>query len=382
MPKRRLGLGGRLFLSYLLVISMGVATQFAVASLLTPALFADHMARMGGMGGMSGMMGRGMDAAMDALLASAFSESLTQSLVLAAVVSSLAALLLSLLAARRIVRPLRRLVRAARHIAAGHYGERVPVTAAGDELDALAAGFNEMAGALEATERRRLELIGDITHELRTPVATLEGYLEGLLDGVVEPSAETWARLHDEAGRLRRLVDDLQELSRAEAGQLALTPRPVAPAEIVRTAVERLRGAFDEKGLALTSEVRPDLPLVVADEGRAVQVLTNLLTNALRYTPAPGRVTLSAWRAEGMVAIAVRDTGIGFAAEHAPRLFERFYRVDRSRSRSLGGAGVGLTIARALVEAMGGRIQAESPGPGQGSTFTFTLPVAGERVGE
>jgi len=233
-----------------------------------------------------------------------------------------------------------------------------------------------MAASLEHAERRRLELIGDVAHELRTPIATLEGYLEGLLDGVVEPSERTWARLHAEAGRLRRLVEDLQELSRAEAHQLSVVVKPVAPQAIVQAAVDRLAADFAAKGLALNVSLAEALPEVQADPDRAVQVLTNLLTNALRYTPAPGRVDVQVSPAGQAVRFSVRDTGIGIAPEHLPHLFERFYRVDKSRSRSLGGTGIGLTIARALVKAMGGRIWAESPGPGQGSTFSFELPAA------
>jgi signal transduction histidine kinase len=233
-----------------------------------------------------------------------------------------------------------------------------------------------MASSLEQAERRRLDLVGNVAHELRTPIATLEGYLEGLLDGVVESSPTTWARLHDEAGRLRRLVDDLQELSRAEARQMSLVVRPVAPADVVRAAVDRLSPGFEEKGLTLLTTVPTDLPLVLADLDRAIQVLSNLVTNALRYTPAGGSVTVNVDTTGNAVAFHVWDTGVGFAPELQDRLFERFYRVDRSRSRSFGGSGIGLTIARALVEAMGGQIWAESAGLGEGSCFSFTLPRA------
>jgi signal transduction histidine kinase len=225
-------------------------------------------------------------------------------------------------------------------------------------------------------ERGRLQLIGDVAHELRTPIATLEGYLEGLLDGVVEPSDRTWAKLHAEAGHLRRLVEDLQELSRAEAHQLAVAPRPVEPEAIVRSAVERLEPDFAAKALELKVDVAPALSPIQADPDRVVQVLTNLLTNALRYTPSPGRVELTVVRTGPAVLFRVADTGIGIEPEHLSRVFERFYRVDKSRSRTLGGAGVGLTIAKALVEAMGGRIWAESGGANRGATFNFELPLA------
>lgn len=254
----------------------------------------------------------------------------------------------------------------------------MPVTSS-DELGALGHSFNELAAALEATERRRLELIGDVAHELRTPVATLEGYLEGLLDGVVEPNERTWGRLHDEASRLRLLVSDLQELSRAEARQMSLSLRPVDPGDVVRAAIDRLDGQFAEKGLELRVDVADGLPFVQADADRAVQVLTNLLSNALRYTPAPGQVVIRVTGESGFVKFAVADTGLGLAPEDLAQVFERFFRVEKSRSRVLGGSGVGLTISRALVEAMQGRIWGESAGIGRGSTFAFTLPVAVEQ---
>jgi signal transduction histidine kinase len=224
-------------------------------------------------------------------------------------------------------------------------------------------------------------LIGDVAHEMRTPVATLRGYLEGVLDGVVEDSERTWTKLLDETARLGRLIDDLQELSRAEAGQLTLQLGPVDPTEIAAAVLDRLSGAFSECGLTLERKLATGLPPVRADKDRAVQVLTNLLTNALRYTPAPGTVQLSVHRADDAVEFVVCDSGVGIAAKHLPHVFERFYRVDKSRSRALGGSGIGLTIARALVEAMGGQIWARSDGPGRGATFGFSLPCASRPPG-
>jgi signal transduction histidine kinase len=369
----RANLRVKLFLSYLLTVLVGIVTLFIAAQLVAPSFFASHMARM--MGGRTMMGGVAMA---DDALNSAFREALLQALLVAGAAATLVALLVSLFVAQQIARPVQRMLAATRRIAAGHYAERVPIEpdTAGDEIGQLAESFNDMAVSLEQTERRRLDLIGDISHELRTPIATMEGYLEGLLDGVIEPSAQTWGLLHDEAGRLRRLVEDLQELSRAEARQITLAVHPVSPATIVARTLDRLRLQFEEKGLTLRSNVPSALPPVAADEDRAVQVLSNLLTNALRYTPAPGDVTLTLTRTGDAVSFAVADTGIGFAPDQAPHLFERFYRVDKSRSRALGGSGIGLTIARALVEAMHGHISATSAGPGRGSTFAFTLPLA------
>jgi signal transduction histidine kinase len=370
----------KFFVSYLLVAIVGVVTLFVAASLIAPDVFSSSMQTMMPGSSMNGMMGQQnvplttTSAALDA----AFRDALMRALLVSGALATCAAIVLSLFVSHQITRPVRRMVSATRRIGGGHYAERVVVPAAdrGDELGELAASFNDMAASLENTERYRLELVGDVAHELRTPIATLQGNLEGLLDGVVKPSEETWAKLHTEAGRLRRLVDDLQELSRAEARQIPIVARPVAPRMIVEAAVGRVEPHFAEKGLSLTTTVLPPLPQVLADSDRAVQVLSNLLTNALRYTLAPGTVEVGAMRQGGYVAFRVRDNGIGIASDALPHVFDRFYRVDKSRSRALGGSGIGLTIAKALVEAMGGRITAESPGLDQGSTFTFTLPVA------
>jgi signal transduction histidine kinase len=375
------GLGWKLFVAFASVIAVGVITLWVAIGFAAPRFFdqqmADMMQMMQGSGGMmAGASPIGMsNQAMDTTIAVAFRQAMTQALVVATSAAVVMAVVASVFVTRRIVGPLQRLASASHRIADGHYAERVAVTTS-DELGDLAQSFNAMASALEATERRRRELIGDVAHELRTPIATIEGYLEGLLDGVVEPGPPTWALLHGEAGRLRRLVDDLQELSRAEARQIPLALRPTEPAQIVRVAVDRLAPAFADKGLDLRCHVSPSLPPVRADADRAVQVLSNLLSNALRYTQAPGAVHVTVGAEAGEVEFSVRDTGSGIAAEDLPRVFERFYRVDKSRSRALGGSGIGLTISRALVESMGGRIWAGSAGPGRGSTFTFTLPRA------
>lgn len=364
------GLGWKLFVAFALVIAVGVATLWVVIGLAAPRFFDLQMGGM--MGASSSAL---MSGAMNVALATAFRDALTEALLVGTAAAAISAIVASVFVTGRIVGPLRRLATASRRIADGHYAERVPVSS-GDELGDLAQSFNTMAGALEEGERRRRELIGDVAHELRTPIATLEGYLEGLLDGVVEPAPPTWARLHDEAGRLRRLVDDLQELSRAEARQITLAMRPTDPSQIAQTAIDRFAAAFTDKGLEFRSEVSPHLPRVQADADRAVQILSNLLSNALRYTPAPGCVELKVRSSDAVVEFSVHDSGVGISAENLPHVFERFYRVDRSRSRALGGSGIGLTIAKALVEGMSGRIRAESAGSGQGSTFTFTLPVA------
>ena len=189
-------------------------------------------------------------------------------------------------------------------------------------------------------------------------------------------SPETFQQIHQEAERLNRLVDDLQELSRVEAGAYEMDLHPVDLASLINTVVKRLGGQFKDKGVKLTVNLPSDLPHVQADDDRIIQVLTNLVDNALRYTPAGGEVTLLASRSGSQVQVTVKDTGVGIPPEHLPHIFTRFYRIDKSRSRQAGGSGIGLTITRHLVEAHGGRIWVESEGKGQGSAFTFTLPVA------
>lgn len=379
-------LGVKLFISYLAIVGIVVLVLLQTADFVAPATFAAQRGRMLGNGrgmGRAGEAGlsRANAESAEALLNQAFRDSLNQGLLVAGGVALAVAVAISLFVTWWVIGPVRRLAAASQRIAAGHYAERVPTgtltnSRHPDELGELAANFNEMAQSLEASEQRRLELVGDVTHELRTPLATLQGYLEGLLDGVIEPDERTWAKLHDETGRLRRLIDDLQELSRAQAHQIPLKLTSLNPQDITRVVVERVSAQFKEKGLDFSCDLPANLPPVKADPDRAVQVLTNLLINALRYTPAPGRVNLKLQATSNTVEFRVTDSGIGIGAEHLPHLFERFYRVDKSRSRALGGSGIGLTIAKALVEAMGGRIEVSSPGPNLGATFSFFLPEA------
>jgi histidine kinase len=236
--------------------------------------------------------------------------------------------------------------------------------------------FNQMAGKLDQVESMRRRLIGDVSHELRTPLTAIKGSMEGLMDGVLPATQETFQQIHTEADRLNRLVDDLQELSRVEAHAYQLDIRWLDISDFIQTVTKRLAPQFEAKRITLNLELAPDVPRALADEDRIVQVLTNLTENALQHTPENGKVTIAVRRTGNEAQISVRDTGIGIPLEHLPHIFDRFYRVDKSRSRRAGGGrGIGLTIARALVEAHGGRIWAESAGEGQGSTFTFTLPT-------
>ena len=286
---------------------------------------------------------------------------------------------------RRIVAPIQAMSHASRRIAEGHYEERVtmPTTTleTTDELGELALNFNRMAARLAHTEEARRQWLADISHEMRTPLASILAYAEGLQDGVLPQDPDTYPQIVREAHRLQRLVDDLHELSRLEAGAFTLERRALSPTHLVEGVLQRFAPTAAAQQVALTAEIPPNAPAVWADEERATQILSNLVDNALRHTPPKGQIAIRvlpprAHGEKGMMRFEVHDTGEGIPPEHLARLFDRFYRVDPSRSRAQGGSGIGLTIARLLVEAHGGRIWAESGGKGQGSTFIFTLPIA------
>jgi signal transduction histidine kinase len=306
-----------------------------------------------------------------------FLSSVNRSVWWAALLAGLAAVVLSLALSRRILRPVEALTVAARRMETGDLSTRVEVGSQ-DEIGQLAHAFNAMAEGLEQQERLRRTLASDISHELRTPLANIRGYLEALQEGVVAPSPGVLGSLHEEAMLLNRLVDDLQDLSLAEAGQLRLETRPVLLAPLVEAAITALTPRAAEKGIALRAALPDDLPPALADPERIGQVLRNLLANALTHTPAGGTVTTTARAAEdrSFLEVTVADSGSGIPAEHLPHVFDRFYRADPSRTRATGGAGLGLAIVRQLVVAHGGEVGAESE-PGSGARFRFTLPVAG-----
>ena len=367
-------LSWKLFLSYLVIVVVGMVVLASAVEFAVPTAFERHMAAM------TAMMGGASQELEESFFVN-FRNAVTEALTLAAVAAFLAAVALSLLVSRRVVLPVQEMMTASQRIADGHYDERVgvPGNADRDELDELARlalSFNQMAARLEQTEARRLELIGNVAHELRTPLSSIKGYMEGLIDGVLPAGAATFQQVYREADRLQRLVYDLQELSQVEAGAFDLNLQPTSVMNLVKAVMARLDRQFEDKGVALEIDVPSNLPPVQVDGDRIGQVLLNLVGNALQYTPAGGEVCLCARREGGMVRLAVEDSGIGIAPEHLPRVFERFYRVDRSRSRVGGGSGIGLTIARHLVEAHAGQIGVTSDGLDQGSTFSLTLPIA------
>src|SRR3990172_4604115 len=326
-------LGWKLFLSYLIIIVVGVLVLGSAAELAIPASFNRHMGSMGSMmEEVMGGAGGGLDAEAD--LFDSYRAAVNQSLLLAASAATLAAVLVSFLVSRRVVQPVRQMMAASQRVADGHYEERVLVRGSPppeemDELDQLAVAFNQMAARLERTEAMRRQLIGDVAHELRTPLSTIKGYLEGLMDGMLEPDEANLLQLHREA--------DLQELSRVEAGAFKLKLQPASVSHLIASAAERLGRQFEDKGVSLEIDLPPELPAVLADEDRIGQVVLNLLGNALQYTPAGRAVRISARGAAAEVQIEIQDEGLGIPAEHLQHIFTRFYRVDPSRSRAGGG---------------------------------------------
>lgn len=362
-------LRARMLLANLVVVGVALGTVLVAVSLVGPGYFADAMGHLPG-----DSAGQQMDAATFA----AFGDAVRTALLAGLVAAVAAAIAVALAISTRIAGPITRLAVAARRIAAGHYAERVPTGGEG-EIGDLASSFNVMTGSLEATEQRRLRLVGDVAHELRTPLTTLDGYLEGLEDGVVAPQPETWQLLRRETARLTRLVDDLQDLWRAEARQLPLRTETVDAAAAARDAVERARPAAAARGIEVSLDL-VDAPILLrADRDRLAQILDNYLSNALRYTPDGTSVVVRATGGPSDVTFSVTDAGPGLTPEQRSQVFERFYRIDPSRSRALGGAGIGLAIVRALAEAMDGRAWATSDGPRTGSTFWVALPLAGPR---
>lgn len=305
-----------------------------------------------------------------------FLGSVNRSFILAALTAVALAGALALALSRRIVRPVEALTAAAREMEKGDLSQRVKVSG-GDEIGKLAHAFNSMADGLAQTEQLRRTMVSDIAHELRTPLTNIRGYLEAVQDGVITADAATIGSLHEEAMLLTQLVDDLQELSLAEAGQLRLDIQPADINSILETAVTSSLPQANGKQIEMTLAAAANAPPILADPGRVGQVLRNLLSNALTHTPEKGRVQVTAVPLSDAVQITVQDSGPGIPPEHLPYIFDRFYRADPSRNRATGGSGLGLAIAKTLIEGQNGRIWAESP-PDAGAVFHFTLPTTGD----
>lgn len=354
----RWGLRGKLLASYGLVIAVAVGAT----GLAARWLWVRHTGELSHQAAMSGTM-----------TIVHFADALDRALLGAGLAAFAVAVLLGLLLSGLISAPLRQMTVAARRLAAGDYEQRVTVRS-DDEVGELAAAFNEMAAGLARVEQMRRELVANVAHELRTPLTSIEGYMEALLDGVFPADEATFRRVQREAARLRRLVEDLTELARVESPEFRLERRPVLLDQVVREAVAQFQPRFAEKTVALQAHLPPEPVTVLGDADRLNQVLVNLLANALQFTPEGGQVEVVLQEEDRVARLAVRDTGCGIAPEDLPHIFERFYRGDRSRARTTGGAGIGLTIVKHIVERHGGTISVESQ-VGEGSTFQVVLPA-------
>jgi signal transduction histidine kinase len=303
-----------------------------------------------------------------------FSTRVNQAIFLAALGATAVSLIIGVVLARGLTKPIQEITQATRSVAQGDLTQQVPVRS-DDELGELATSFNQMSADLAKSRDLRRQMTADIAHDLRTPLSLILGHAEALSDGVLPPTPETFDVIYDEARRLNRLVEDLRLLSLAEAGELPLATRPVPPHSLLERTVVAHTPTAQKKQIELMLNASPDLSEVAVDPDRIAQVLDNLVANALRYTPAYGRIQLTAQQNGSAVQLKVQDSGPGMDATELAHVFDRFYRGDRSRQRHEGGSGLGLAIAKSIVEGHNGRIWAESV-PGQGATFVIELPLA------
>jgi signal transduction histidine kinase len=360
-------LAGRLMLGQMIVLLASVATAGLIASIVGPEIFHAHLLQSGNTANSPEL----------SHIELAYREANAVVLGVALLTSLVCALLVTWLVSRPLRRSLSDLTDAARELSRGHYSRRVRTAGGGSELDTFASAFNSMAARLDDVESTRRRLLSDLAHELRTPIATLTIYHEGLYDGVTDLSADTRHVLTAQTDRLARLAEDIDDVSRAEEGRLRLDRQLHQVEELITTTTDSVRARYAEKGVDLVVDVARDPGLSVdVDSARIGQVLGNLLSNALRHTPAGGRVTISARLEPDEVSITITDNGEGILAAQLPHVFERFYRGDTARERDSSGSGVGLTISRAIIDAHGGTITAHSDGPSHGATLEILLPRA------
>ena len=359
----RHGIGMRLLLTNSLVVVAGMATTIVVAMIVGPPMIRRLMDQA---------IAPGVNG--NHPYERAFRDATALSVGIALAVSALATLSLSWYLSRRVHRSATALSHAASAVANGHYDIRVPPPGLGNEFDAVAAAFNKMAQRLGVVDDTRRQMLADLAHEIRTPVSVLEAYMEALEDGVQPLDEETIATLRDQTRRLARFSIDVTSLAVAERRTTSIDARWTSPAEMIAAAVSAFVPRYGAKGVRLESRIPAHLPELWADPERLGQVLGNLLDNALRHTCTGGHVNVTTFNNDDELVIAVTDTGDGVAPEHLPWLFDRFYRVDAARDRQHGGAGIGLSIAKALVEAHDGHIEAHSEGHGTGCTISVALP--------
>lgn len=364
----------KILLAFIAVAIFSTFILAAVMSISIESTYDKHIGKQLTSEGQQGTLGGKRGSTLYENFKAAVNESLLFSVAAGLMIAGISSILIS----RQITKPLRSITQASREIAKGNFDQRVNVKTpnGGDELIQLGHSFNQMAEQLEQNDKMRRQLVGDISHELRTPLTAIKGSMEGLIDGVLVNDESTYNQIYQEADRLQRLVEDLQELNRVEGSAFNIEKKKLKVADLIQDAVTPLLNNFNKKGIQISIQSDKNLPLIIADHDRILQVIQNLLGNALQFTPQNGSIIIHAQKTQEFIHLSIRDNGAGIEAAHLPHIFERFYRAERSRSRQNGGgSGIGLTIAKSLVEAHGGKIWADSEGKGKGSTFTFSLPI-------
>lgn len=361
------GLTFRFLAAQVLVVVISLLVAAAVATMVGPTLFHDHM-----------LMASREDPSLELFHAEqAYRDANLITLAVALPTALISALLASLWLSRRLRTPLQDLTRAATSLAAGNSRIRVPAGEAGPEVATLAHAFNTLADRLEHTEQVRRQMLSDLAHEMGTPLSVLTAYLDGLQDGVVDWNNANHTIMANQLTRLTRLMEDIDDVSRAQEHRIDLDLAEEGLGDLLHTAATAAGEAYADKGVDLKVETITDTARVLVDRQRFGQVMSNLLSNALRHTPASGQVRISVHRQGASTAlIHVADDGEGIPPDQLGHIFERFYRGDAARSRDNGGSGIGLTISKALIEAHGGTLTATSPGPGRGAVFALRLPLS------
>lgn len=363
----KLNLQARLFFSHILVTIVGVTASSVVGNFFSPRFFQIHVRDLEG-------KGLTIRTAHSQLL-EVFETAWTRGNFWSFLIGTLAAAILSYWLAKRIVQPLNQMESIVEQFANGKLNERMSRLEI-PELDRLALGFNRMAASLEQVEQRRREIIDDLTHELRTPLTIIRGRLEEIADGIITANSQIYSQLIRETKRLQRLLNDLQELSQAETGNLLLNLQPTNLRHILEPLTERFAEQLLGSDRTLTLDCPTNLPYVMVDSDRLEQILVNLLSNAIRHT-CEGSIKIEAWFEGDRVWVSVTDTGSGIAESELPHVFRRFWRSQQSRSQRYSGTGIGLAICKRFVELHSGEISVESQ-LGKGTKFKFFLPVMGD----
>lgn len=367
-PRRRRvpGIGMRLLIAQTAVLLAGAITTWLVAAGVGPPLFREHLHRAG----------VAPDSVEELHAEQAYRYATALALSAAVIVSAATAIVVTWYVSRRLQHSVAEVASAARAVAEGRYSTRVPPPHLGADFDSLASAFNHMAAQLQSVDANRRQLFSDLAHEIRTPVSVLDAYIEALEDGVRTLTDDTTAMLRDQTRRLVRFAEDVAALAQAEEGSTSMSMAGLDLGPVIVGTATAVSDRFRDKQVSLETDIAPELPPVRGDEQRLAQVLTNLLDNALRHTPPHGNVRISAQIHDKRILLQVTDTGEGITAEHLPHVFDRLYRADLARTRDHGGSGLGLSIAKAIIEAHGGVIGVESPSSTGQTTFNIELPVA------